>query len=227
VSDITRGSLREPPTRAQEIHAVGLRDDKRRRTRRHIAQVATGLFLDHGFAQVTIAEVARTAEVSVNTVYSYFPSKEDLVFYPEEASAQRIVQMVGERLPGQSAAAAVLSALRAELRHGDRMAGLTNGPGRFLRMVRAEPVLAARLDAIGRSMVDTLAATLATETAAATGDPLPHLIAAHLGWIQDQLFHELATRATDPPEAVTRAALSLLDTIEGLLSKRVLTYATR
>jgi AcrR family transcriptional regulator len=226
VSHVTRASLREP-TRAEEIHAVGLRDEKRRRTRRHIAEVATGLFLERGFAQITIAEVARTAEVSVNTVYTYFPSKEDLVFYPEEASAQRIVQVVGERRPGQSAAAAVLSALRAELRHGDRMGGPTNGLGGFLRMARAEPALAARLDAIGRRTVDTLATALAAETAAPPGDPLPRLVAAHLGWIQDQLFHELAIRAAEPADSVTRAALDLLDTIEELLSERVLTYATR
>lgn len=228
MSDITRGSLREP-TRAQEILALGLRDEKRRRTRRHIAEVATGLFLRHGFARVTIAEVARTAEVSVNTVYTYFPSKEDLVFYPEEASAQRMVQMVRDRRPGQSAAVAVLSALRGELRHGDRMVGLTEGFGRFLEMVRAEPTLAVRLDSIGREMVDALAATLAAETGAALGDPLPRLVAAQLGWVQDQVFREIGerTRAGQRPELVAEAALALLDSAESLLSERVLGYAIR
>jgi len=228
VSDITRGSLRDP-TRAEEILSGGLRDEKRRRTRRHIAEVATGLFLEHGFAQVTIAEVARTAEVSVNTVYTYFPSKQDLVFYPEEASAQRMVQMVRDREPGESAAAAVLAALRGELRHGDRMVGLTQGFGRFLEMVRAEPTLAARLDSIAGEMVDALAETLAAETGAAAGDPVPRLVAAQLGWVQDQLFREIGerTRAGHPPDAVAEAALTLLTSIESLLSPRVLAYATR
>jgi AcrR family transcriptional regulator len=228
VSDITRGSLRDP-TRAEEILSGGLRDEKRRRTRRHIAEVATGLFLEHGFAQVTIAEVARTAEVSVNTVYTYFPSKQDLVFYPEEASAQRMVQMVRDREPGESAAGAVLAALRGELRHGDRMVGLTQGFGRFLEMVRAEPTLAARLDSIAREMVDALAETLAAETGAEAGDPVPRLVAAQLGWVQDQLFREIGerTRAGHPPDAVAEAALALLTSIESLLSPRVLSYATR
>jgi AcrR family transcriptional regulator len=228
VSEITRGSLREP-TRAEEILAVGLRDEKRRQTRRHIAEVATGLFLEHGFAQVTIAEVARTAEVSVNTVYTYFPSKQDLVFYPEEASAQRMVQMVRDRGPGESAAGAVLAALRGELRHGDRMVGLTQGFGRFLEMVRAEPALAARLDSIAREMVDALAETLAAETGAGAGDPVPRLVAAQLGWAQEQLFREIGerTRAGQAPGAVAEAALELLDCVEGLLSNHVLTYATR
>ncbi|MBY8881903.1 TetR/AcrR family transcriptional regulator [Streptomyces sp. PLK6-54] len=209
--------------------AVGLRDEKRRQTRRHIAEVATGLFLERGFAQVTIAEVARTAEVSVNTVYTYFPSKEDLVFYPEEASAQRMVQMVQDRAPGQSAAAAVLAALRGELRNGERMVGLTQGFGRFLEMVRAEPTLSVRLDAIGREMVEALGSVLAAETGAASGDPTPHLVASQLGWAQTELFREIGrrTRAGQPPGTVAEAALALLDTVESLLSPTLLTYATR
>jgi AcrR family transcriptional regulator len=228
VSDITHSRLRVP-TRAEEILAVGLRDEKRRQVRRHIAEVATGLFLDRGFARVTIAEVARTAEVSVNTVYTYFPSKEDLVFYPQEASAQRMVEMVRDRLPGESAAAAVLGALRGELGHGERMIGLTEGFGRFLEMVRAEPTLAVRLDSIGREMVDALAATLAAETGAAPGDRLPRLVAAQLGWAQEQLFREVLerSRAGERPQSIAQAALDLLDTLQGLLGEQVLTYATR
>lgn len=229
MSDVTRGSLRDQPTRAEEILAAGLRDEKRRQTRRHIAEVATGLFLERGFAAVTIAEVARTAEVSVNTVYTYFPSKEDLVFYPEEASAQRMVEMVRDREPGRSAAAAVLAALRGELRSGDRMVGLTQGFGRFLEMVRAEPTLAARLDSIAREMVEQLAASLAAETGAAPADPLPRLVAAQLGWVQEQLFREIRVRTGlgQPPGVIAEAALTLLDTVEALLGERVLAYATR
>lgn len=229
MTDITRDGLRDQPTRAEEIHAQGLRDAKRRRIRRRIAEVATGLFLERGFSQVTIAEVARTAEVSVNTVYTYFPSKEDLVFYPEEASAQRMVEMVRDRQPGESAAGAVLGALRGELRHGDRMVGLTQGFGRFLEMVRAEPTLSVRLDSIAREMVDALARALAEETGADPADPLPRLVAAQLGWVQDQLFREIGerSRAGEAPGTVAEAALALLDTIEALLSPLARSYATR
>jgi AcrR family transcriptional regulator len=229
VSDVTRGSVRERPTRAEEILALGLRDEKRRQTRQHIAEVATGLFLECGFAQVTIAEVARTAEVAVNTVYTYFPSKEDLVFYPEEASAERMVQMVADRRPGESAAAAVLAALRGELRNGDRMVGLTQGFGRFLEMCRAEPTLTVRLDALGGEMVDALAASLSAETGAVASDPLPRLVAAQLGWVQEQLFRQIGehTRAGRKPGAIAEAALALLETVEDLLGERVLGYATR
>ncbi len=43
-----------------------------------IAQVAAGLFLERGFDEVTVAEVARAAGVSSVTVFNHFPRKEDL-----------------------------------------------------------------------------------------------------------------------------------------------------
>ena len=41
---------------------MGLREQKKERTRRHIADTAWTLIADHGFAQVTVAEIARAAE---------------------------------------------------------------------------------------------------------------------------------------------------------------------
>jgi hypothetical protein len=109
------------------------------------------------------------------------------------------------------------------------MVGLTQGFGRFLEMVRAEPTLAVRLDSIGREMVDRLAAVLAAETGAEAGDPLPRLVAAQLGWVQEQLFREIGdrTRAGEAPGAVAEAALALLDTVESLLGPAVRGYARR
>ena len=48
----------------------GLRERKKRETRQRISDIATGLFLEHGFVTVTMAEVAEAADVSVNTVYN-------------------------------------------------------------------------------------------------------------------------------------------------------------
>jgi AcrR family transcriptional regulator len=42
--------------------------------------VATTLFLERGFDAVTVAEVARAADVAVQTVFNHFPAKEDLFF---------------------------------------------------------------------------------------------------------------------------------------------------
>ena len=59
---------------------MGLRELKKEQTRQHIADTAWQLFIDRGFDQVSVAEVARAAQVAEATVFNYFPSKEDLFY---------------------------------------------------------------------------------------------------------------------------------------------------
>jgi len=63
---------------------AGRRERKKQQTRRAISDVATRLFLERGFDAVTVAEVARAADVAVQTVFNHFPAKEDL-FSDEQA----------------------------------------------------------------------------------------------------------------------------------------------
>ncbi|TWD82262.1 TetR family transcriptional regulator [Kribbella amoyensis] len=59
---------------------TGRRERKKRQTRQAISDVATELFLARGFDAVTVAEVAKAADVAVQTVFNHFPTKEDLFF---------------------------------------------------------------------------------------------------------------------------------------------------
>jgi AcrR family transcriptional regulator len=58
--------------------AVG-RPRKRQRTASHLAEVAFGLFEEHGYDAVTMEQVAAAADVAKATLYSHFPMKEALV----------------------------------------------------------------------------------------------------------------------------------------------------
>ncbi|MFI6802409.1 TetR/AcrR family transcriptional regulator [Streptosporangium canum] len=207
----------------------GLRERKKRQTRQRISRVATGLFVERGFEHVTIAEVAAAAEVSVNTVYNYFATKEDLVLPPEEASPQRLADIVRGRSPGEPAVQAVLARLRDEVRRRDRKVGLTEGFGRVLEMMQAAPTLTARLSDLGGQMTDALAAALAEETGAAPDDPLPRVVAWHLGCVHSLVYAEIGRRtaAGESPDVIAEAVLRLLDAVESLLGERVLTYAVR
>lgn len=80
--------------------AEGLRERKKRQTRQYISDVATGLFLARGFDAVTIAEIAEAAEVSVNTVYNYFPAKEDLFLDRSKGLVDRLCRFVRGRAAG-------------------------------------------------------------------------------------------------------------------------------
>ncbi|WP_424528155.1 TetR/AcrR family transcriptional regulator [Sphaerisporangium viridialbum] len=207
----------------------GLRERKKRQTRQRISDVAIGLFVERGFEHVTIAEVAAAAEVSVNTLYNYFPAKEDLVLPPDQASPQRLADLVRRRPSGEPAVRAVLTGLREEVRRRDRKMGLTEGFARVFEMMLAAPTLTARLGDLAQQMTDALAAALAEETGAAPDDPLPRMVAWQLGCLHSLVYAEIGKRtaAGETPDAIARAVLGLLDAFEELLSERVLTYAVR
>ncbi|TQF02525.1 TetR/AcrR family transcriptional regulator [Kitasatospora acidiphila] len=207
----------------------GLRERKKRQTRQRICEAALGLFVARGFDKVTIAEVAAAADVSVNTLYNYFEAKEDLVLPPDEASPQRLADIVRARQPGESAAQAVLGRLRDELRRHDRKVGLTAGFGPVFEMMRAAPTLTARLEDLGRQMTDALAMVLAEETGAAPDDQTPRVVASQIGWFHSLVYSEIGRRivAGEEPARIAEALLELLDVVEEMLGERVLGYATR
>jgi len=96
ISGTSSASRRFPLTPRGEPapQSEGLRERKKRLTRQRISDTATALFLERGFDQVTVADVARACDVSEpeKTVYNYFPSKESLVLDQEETWTAAIRQ---------------------------------------------------------------------------------------------------------------------------------------
>lgn len=136
---------------------IGLRELKKQRTRAAIADAAMQLFLARGFEAVTVAEVARAAEVSEATVFNHFRTKEDLVFDRLEQFWTRLVAAVEQRAEGQG----VVDAVEAFLLEQNR-ASLSPERAEFLaavgRMIADSPALLAR----ERASYDDAAAALAT-----------------------------------------------------------------
>src|SRR4051794_41972074 len=87
----------------------GLRERKKRQTRETIAHAAMALFAAHGFDAVTVADVARAADVSEKTVFNYFPAKEDLVLHGGEERRAALIEAVRAR-PGGPAVGGPLPA---------------------------------------------------------------------------------------------------------------------
>src|SRR6201984_3007388 len=89
------------------MSALGLRESKKGRHRQVIAAAAARLFAERGYEQVAVSDVARQAEVAEQTVYNYFPTKEQLVIDRDQLVRDRLCDLIRSRPSGTTAAAAV------------------------------------------------------------------------------------------------------------------------
>lgn len=86
--------------------SLGLRERKKQQTRKLIYETAARLFAERGFDFVTVADIAREADVSEVTVFNYFPTKDDLFFGGMEFFEDTLIEAVRSRAPGVSVLAA-------------------------------------------------------------------------------------------------------------------------
>jgi AcrR family transcriptional regulator len=82
--------------------AEGLRERKKQRTRDQIVESAMDLFAKRGYHATTIADIAEAADVAPRTFFSYFPSKEAVVFHSAERDLEGLANALRDRLPGES-----------------------------------------------------------------------------------------------------------------------------
>src|SRR5690348_9210681 len=91
----------------EPITGPGLRERKKARTRQAIADAAARLFAERGYEQVAVSDVARQAEVSEQTVYNYFPTKDQLVTDRDQLVQDELSRLIRTRAPGTTPAAAI------------------------------------------------------------------------------------------------------------------------
>ena len=157
---------------------IGLRERKKQRTRAAIAETARLLFVERGFEAVSVAEIAREAEVSEATVFNYFPTKEDLVYSRLSAFEEEMLAAVRDRAQGESIAAAFarfISRPRGLLSSRDpkeveQLVGIS-------RMIANSPALLARERQIFDAYTDSLAGMIGEETGAAADSIEPWVVA--------------------------------------------------
>jgi AcrR family transcriptional regulator len=157
---------------------VGLRERKKRQTREAIAETARRLFSERGFERVTVAEIARAANVAEKTVFNYFPTKEDLVYWRLESFEDELLETIRTRAPGESVVSAfgrfvseprgLIAAREPEAR--DRLEAIT-------RMISDSPALRAREEQIYARYTASLAGLIAAEAGAADADIAPWVAA--------------------------------------------------
>lgn len=212
---------------------MGLRELKKEQTRQLIAGTAWRLFADRGFDGVTVAEIAREAQVAEATVFNYFRTKEDLFYSRFEAFSARLADAVRDRAPGESALAAFRRAL---LEEGGLLAQAETGDQEALarlrtvnRVIAGSPALLAReQQAFARGAAD-LAVLLAAETDAPRGDLRPQMVANALLGVQRALVGYVRGRVSASDDLGGLAADVRKLTIEAfaLLEQGLAGYAVR
>src|ERR687893_2815726 len=80
----------------------GLRERKKQRTREQIVEAAMRLFSERGYHATTIADIAEAAEIAPRTFFSYFPSKEAVVFHDVDRTLDGLAGALRDRLPGET-----------------------------------------------------------------------------------------------------------------------------
>ena len=200
---------------------LGLREAKKQETRQLISDQATRLFLEQGFEETTIAQVAAAARVAKKTVTNYFARKEDLALDHQDAFVATLAEAVAAREPGESALGALRRAFEAAVAAKDPVIGFS-GPA-FGRMVAESPTLSACLRGLHAQREQALAAALADAVGEDPSDITVRTAAGLLGAVQHILFQRIqeltlaGTPADEIAETVAAEGAQAFDLLEPAL----------
>jgi AcrR family transcriptional regulator len=137
------------------------RTRKRLATRQSISDAATLLFLERGFDNVTVDEIAMAADVGRMTVFNYFPRKEDMLFDLDEEGREDVRDALRKR-PGNVAPIEALRLFAYRAFQEQRpYVRFFEGDGKFFDTVVASETLKARARAIRDELVQVVAESLA------------------------------------------------------------------
>jgi AcrR family transcriptional regulator len=210
--------------------ATGLRERKKEQTRQLIAETARRLFTERGFERVTVAEIARAADVSEQTVFNYFRTKEDLVFWRLESFEADLLAAIRERAPGES----VVTAFKSFVLMQRGLLGKTDPAAReqlaaLTRMIIESPSLLAREQQIFAGYTASLAALIGGERGADPRDVEPWVAANALMGVHRALVQYARQRVVEGARhpRLVRDVRAQADQAFTLLERGLGDYATQ
>jgi AcrR family transcriptional regulator len=155
--------------------AMGHRERKKQRTRDQIVDAAFKLFAERGYAATTVADIAAAADIAPRTFFSYFPSKEEVVFYDFDGLFESLSASILGRPEGVSAIDAlrdwIAQALPAE--HEESPEALLRK-----RMCIDEPALAAHQQHLLSKLEDILREGVARDLGEPPDGLRPRMVSA-------------------------------------------------
>ena len=209
----------------------GLRARKKAQTRDLIAETARRLFEERGFDAVSVAEVARKAEVAEKTVFNYFPAKEDLFYSRLEQFEEELLAAIRERKSGQSVLGAFrefITRQRGALQMEDSVEA-TRRMRAVNRLITESPALLAREQQVFARYTDSLAKLIAEETRAAAEAAEPWVVANALMGVHRDLiaYVRKQTQAGTPAKDIARRVRARAKRAFALLEQGLADYGVR
>jgi AcrR family transcriptional regulator len=138
---------------------IPLRQRKKERARHAIQEAALRLFEEQGYDDTTVEQIAASAEVSPSTVYRYFETKDEIVFWDRWDPV--IAAALKNRPPGEQPVDSLME-LMEEM--WPRMAVEDDVMQRRVRLILREPALRSRMGDHFDSGVDLVIRILAERT---------------------------------------------------------------
>jgi AcrR family transcriptional regulator len=178
-----------------------------------ISNAATRLFLERGFDQVTVDEIAAAADVGRMTVFNHFPRKEDMFFDRDEEAREVLREALRERDP-RVAPIEMLRLLAHRLVADESpYVRFSAGSQGFIRTIERSETLKARARAVRDEIAQVVTVALSECVGREPTDPAAHLAAGLLlaTWTVALVqAHQIYRRSHDVDEAKA-AFLAIVD----------------
>ena len=195
--------------------ATGLRERKKRQTREALTRAALELFVERGYDETTLAEIAEAAGVSTRTIFAYFSGKEDILF----STLQTVLDALGRTLAERPEGVDTLTALREFILSSAHEK--TELDCKLGELVAADPTLSSHKRARVGQLQEVLAAAIADDLGVGPNDLRPQVAAASLTAAFEMLerqdrghsivpTNEEIAAAIDPVISFVRAGLQAL-----------------
>ncbi|MGI8748017.1 MAG: TetR/AcrR family transcriptional regulator [Deinococcus sp.] len=184
-----------------------LRERKRLRTRQAILTAATELFERHGYTATTLDDIAAAAEISKRAIFSYFASKEDLLFPESDARIGAAINAIAARQTGDGPVQILTRAMTTTTQESDDLTG--RRAALRLRLIRTVPAVRGRalqhqLDA-QREIARRLAAAFPTDLDLISAAALTGAFIGAVTGVLDLLFE-----GKDPPQDPAEVQATIL-----------------
>lgn len=151
---------------------MGLREEKKDRTRTQLLEAALDLIHKRGFEETTVADIAAAVSVSPRTLLRYFPTKEDVIVSWVQDGMTIVREELRERLKSEPPVVALLASARA-------MLAVLDEKSHFFRAIetaiRSSRSVSARKEQMIAELIDEVREVLASPH---SPSPLPGVVAA-------------------------------------------------